>query len=139
MASERFQRRIERLLDEADEALARYDWEAVRQAAQAVLAIDPENGDGLTFLATVERALASTPGSSTTQSPGSAPATAPRAESLLPERFGPLQGVRILSTGTIIAQPFAAAPDQQVTAAGRWLNATVARGAWLGCRERSGS
>ena len=33
----------------------------------------------------------------------------PRAESLLPEQFGPLQGVRILSTGTIIAQPFAAA------------------------------
>lgn len=32
----------------------------------------------------------------------------PRAESLLPEQFGPLQGVRILSTGTIIAQPFAA-------------------------------
>jgi len=27
---------------------------------------------------------------------------------LLPEPFGPLQGVRILSTGTIIAQPFAA-------------------------------
>ena len=28
---------------------------------------------------------------------------------LLPRQFGPLQGVRILSTGTIIAQPFAAA------------------------------
>jgi len=33
----------------------------------------------------------------------------PRSESLLPEQFGPLQGVRILSTGTIVAQPFAAA------------------------------
>ena len=33
----------------------------------------------------------------------------PRAESLLPEQFGPLQGVRVLSTGTIVAQPFAAA------------------------------
>ena len=32
-----------------------------------------------------------------------------KPESLLPEQFGPLQGVRILSTGTIIAQPFAAA------------------------------
>ena len=32
-----------------------------------------------------------------------------RAESLLPEQFGPLQGVRILSTGTIVAQPIAAA------------------------------
>ena len=33
----------------------------------------------------------------------------PRPEPLLPEQFGPLQGVRILSTGTIVAQPFAAA------------------------------
>ena len=32
-----------------------------------------------------------------------------RPESLLPEQFGPLQGVRILSTGTIVAEPFAAA------------------------------
>ena len=67
MASERFQRRIESLLDEADEAIARYDWEAVRQAALAVLAIDPENNDGLTFLATVERALGRTPDSLSTQ------------------------------------------------------------------------
>ena len=32
-----------------------------------------------------------------------------RPESLLPEQFGPLQGVRILSTGTVVAEPFAAA------------------------------
>ena len=30
------------------------------------------------------------------------------AESLVPEAFGPLEGVRILSTGTLIAEPFAA-------------------------------
>ena len=30
-------------------------------------------------------------------------------DSLIPIPFGPLQGVRILSSGTIIAQPFAAA------------------------------
>ena len=28
--------------------------------------------------------------------------------SLLPEQFGPLQGLRILSSGTIVAEPFAA-------------------------------
>ena len=56
MASERFQRRIERLLDEADEAISQFDWERVRQCAQAVLAIDPGNADGLTFLTTAERA-----------------------------------------------------------------------------------
>ena len=31
-----------------------------------------------------------------------------KSQTLLPEQFGSLQGVRILSTGTIIAQPFAA-------------------------------
>ena len=30
------------------------------------------------------------------------------AETLVPEQFGPLQGVRVLSTGSVIAQPFAA-------------------------------
>ena len=29
--------------------------------------------------------------------------------SLLPRQFGPLQGVRVISTGTLVAQPFAAA------------------------------
>ncbi len=33
----------------------------------------------------------------------------PDRSSLLPRQFGPLQGVRIISSGTIIAQPFAAA------------------------------
>jgi len=55
MASERIQHRIERLLDEADEAVARYDWEAVSQASKAVLALDPENQDAITFLAAVDR------------------------------------------------------------------------------------
>ncbi|MGH7963555.1 MAG: CaiB/BaiF CoA transferase family protein [Candidatus Binatia bacterium] len=31
-----------------------------------------------------------------------------RSPSLLPEQFGPLQGVRVLSTGSLIAQPYAA-------------------------------
>ena len=31
-----------------------------------------------------------------------------RPASLLPEQFGPLQGVRIVSSGTLVAQPFAA-------------------------------
>ena len=38
MAGERIQRHIERLLDEVDEALAKLDWEAVGDPAQAVLA-----------------------------------------------------------------------------------------------------
>ena len=87
MASERFQRRIERLLDEADEAIARYDWEAVRQAAQAVLAIDPDNSDGLTFLTTVERALAGTFNVSSGQPAASTSAPTSTAASDQPASF----------------------------------------------------
>lgn len=58
MASDRLQRRLERLLDEAEEAITQLDWRVFFDRAQAVLAIDPENSDGLAFLATAERALA---------------------------------------------------------------------------------
>lgn len=40
----------------------------------------------------------------------------PRALSLVPEQFGPLQGVRVISSGTLIAQPFAAALAAQMGA-----------------------
>ncbi len=56
MASERFQRQIDRLLDEAEAALGQFDWEAVNNGAEAVLALDPGNADGLALLAAVERA-----------------------------------------------------------------------------------
>lgn len=56
MTSERIQRQIDRLLDEAEEALGRYDWDSVRQSARAVLALDPENTDARTFLAAADRA-----------------------------------------------------------------------------------
>ena len=39
-----------------------------------------------------------------------------RAPFLIPEQFGPLQGVRILSSETLIAQPFAAALAAQMGA-----------------------
>ena len=50
MVSARIQRRIEKLLDEADEAVATFDWDTVRQCAEAVLRLDPENPDAQTFL-----------------------------------------------------------------------------------------
>ena len=58
MDSEGLHRRIDRLLDEADDAISKYDWEAVRRDAHAFLAIDPEHSEGLAFLATAERELA---------------------------------------------------------------------------------
>ena len=50
MASERIQRRIDILLDEADEAVAKSDWAAVRDRAQNVLALDHDNRDALAFV-----------------------------------------------------------------------------------------
>ena len=57
MASERFQRRIDRLLDQVEEAVDQLDWEGVLSRAQAVLALDPGNADAINFLASAERAL----------------------------------------------------------------------------------
>ena len=54
MASERVQRQIDRLLDGAEAAITRYDWEAVRQAAQAVLSLDAENTDARAYVAAAE-------------------------------------------------------------------------------------
>ena len=92
MASDRFQRRIERLLDEADEAISQFDWEKVRQCAQAVLAIDPENVDGLRFLAIVERALS---GSSDSPSTSPLPATTPSATTEMPSGHGQMAGTAV--------------------------------------------
>ncbi len=55
MASERLQRQIERLLDEADEAIAKEDWPTVASRARAILRIDPGNSDALSYLAVAER------------------------------------------------------------------------------------
>ena len=50
MTSERMQRRVERLLDQADEAAEAHDWTRVLDAARAVLAAEAENADGKIFL-----------------------------------------------------------------------------------------
>ena len=55
MASERIQRRIDSLLDEADAAISRYDWEALREAANAVLRLDPGNSEAKSYLAAAKR------------------------------------------------------------------------------------
>ncbi len=87
MASDRFQRRIERLLDEADEAIGRYDWEAVLQAAQAVLAMDPDNGDAPAFLASAERALGTAGALPSSQPSTSIPTSTPIATPDQPSSF----------------------------------------------------
>ena len=76
MASERVQRQIERLLDEAEEASAERNWEVVRDRAQHVLTFDPNNPDGLALLAVAERALGVTDSSSPDPTAPTAPTTA---------------------------------------------------------------
>ena len=57
MASERVQRQIDRLLDEAEEAIAQLDWRLVQSRAQAVLALDTANPDAINYLAAADRGL----------------------------------------------------------------------------------
>ncbi len=60
MASERVQRRIERLLDQIEEAADQQNWERERILAEEVVALDPENQDAQTFLVAAERSLSRT-------------------------------------------------------------------------------
>jgi hypothetical protein len=58
VTSKRIQRRIEQLLDEADRAMTRLDWQTVNERALAVLAADPTNADGLAYREMANRGLA---------------------------------------------------------------------------------
>ncbi|MCI0835711.1 MAG: serine/threonine-protein kinase PknK, partial [Chloroflexi bacterium] len=51
MPSERVQRRIDQLLDQAEDAVAAMDWERVREASESVLVVDRGNEDATSFLA----------------------------------------------------------------------------------------
>ena len=55
MASERAQRQIDRLLNEAEEAITSQDWNTVGDRARSVLRLDPENIDALAYLAAADR------------------------------------------------------------------------------------
>lgn len=87
MASDRRRLRIERLLDEAEEAVGRYDWEAVRQAAQAVLVFDSDNGEALDLLTGAERAIGGTATLPPIQPSNSTPATNLTATRFQPTSF----------------------------------------------------
>ena len=101
MASDRRRLRIERLLDEAEDAVARYDWQAVREAAQAVLAFDPDNSDAIDLLTGVERALSVSAPTSPVPPPTSVASLAPSPTSDQPRSFanGRYQVKRFLGEG----------------------------------------
>ncbi len=83
MASERIQRQIDRLLDEAEAAIAQHSWTVARDRAQSVLAIDPDNRDALTYIAAAERGL----GSSSVPPASQLPLTPPQSS----ESTAPIQ------------------------------------------------
>jgi len=58
MTSERIQRRIDSLLDEADRAVAESNWTAVQARAEQALTLDPGNTDALAYLAAAARGRA---------------------------------------------------------------------------------
>ena len=69
MVSERLQRQIGVLLVETDAAIKDLDCRVVHDRAQLVLAIDPENAEGLAFLSTADRPLGRAAPSSQTLEP----------------------------------------------------------------------
>ncbi|MEE8465253.1 MAG: protein kinase, partial [Dehalococcoidia bacterium] len=72
MVSERLQRQIDRLLDEAEQLITQREWALVQERARDVLAIDPANQEGQAFLAAADRALNdSTPPATTADQPTS--------------------------------------------------------------------
>ena len=73
MPSERIQRQIDSLLDEAEAAIAEGNWDLVRLRAGAVLRLDDENEDTRTYLNAAEQDDATVAGSGGAKAP-------PRAE-----------------------------------------------------------
>ena len=55
MASDRIQRRIERLFDQIEQEADQQNWQLVRDLSDEVLRLDPDNGDALAFLSAAER------------------------------------------------------------------------------------
>ena len=61
MTTERIKRRIERLLDQVEEAADAEDWETVQRLSLQVLDMDEDNVDAQTFAKMAERSLGAAP------------------------------------------------------------------------------
>jgi class 3 adenylate cyclase len=108
MASDRINRQIERLLDEAEQAFASRDWELVRQRARDVLAFDPGNQEAEAFLSGAARVLESEAATGTDAAESEEAASRARLEQYIPRELltkleaarnsGGLQGERRVVT-----------------------------------------
>ena len=61
MASDRFQRRIDRFLDQIEAAADQRDWDRVAQLSEDVLSVDPDNTDALRYFEAAKRNIGSAP------------------------------------------------------------------------------
>ena len=62
MASDRIQRRVERLLDQIEQEADQRNWQLVLELAQEVLRFAPDNADARTFIDVAEDTLSYTAG-----------------------------------------------------------------------------
>ena len=63
MLSERVQRQVDRLLDQAEEAIALRHWEDLRATCETLLSLDPDNSDASRYLILANDSLATGVGS----------------------------------------------------------------------------
>ena len=88
MPSDRVQRQIDRLLDEAEQAIAGRDLALVEARCDAALALDAQNADALSYLAAARQRLHGQAGTAEAQSTGAPPpAPAPLPASFVNGRF----------------------------------------------------
>ena len=99
MASDRVQRRLDRLLDQIDEAEAQGNWESVRSLALDVLEFDGENSEASAYLRVAERRLAEN--TAVAEQPKPTPGPTEGGNSALPTSFasGRYQVKRFLGEG----------------------------------------
>lgn len=81
MPSERIQRRIDALLDQAEEAIVVQNWPTAAAAARAVLGIDAENEDAPALLRAAEANLSAptTTSTPTAEAPSAVTQPSPRS------------------------------------------------------------
>ncbi|MFP6565664.1 MAG: serine/threonine-protein kinase [Dehalococcoidia bacterium] len=86
MTTERVKRRIERLLDQVEEAADIENWEAVQRLSRQVVALDRENADAVAFLEMAGDMLgSSTPQPAAPTSPSTPPTAEPAPTPIIPE------------------------------------------------------
>ncbi len=88
MATERIRRQIDRLFDEAEQALVQRDWDSVLERSQDVLRLDPDNADAQAFLSAAEREPQESTGTSLkTDQPTPPPSSSPLPTSFADGRY----------------------------------------------------